>query len=61
MASFIAAQIENGKEQARCMSDWYYPNEAEKNAFIKDVMSKNSEFHPRAIILGVLEKQCGEF
>ena len=61
MAAFIAAQIDSKSKQAQCISKWYYPAETEKNGFIKKVMRKNDTFHPRAIILGVLEKQCGEF
>lgn len=61
MAAFIAAQIEGSKNQARCISKWYYKDETESNAFIRSVMNEHAEFHPRAIVLGVLEKRCGEF
>lgn len=61
MAAFIAAQIDGSDQQASCISQWYYPAEKEKNQFIRKTMRENSTFHPRAIVLGVLEKQCGEF
>ena len=61
MAASIASQIKDKAEQASCIDRWYYPDQNEKNAFIRQIMQKNSEYHPRAIIIGVLEKQCGDF
>ena len=61
MTAFIASQIDDHKQQAACISDWYYPTKKEKNDFIRSIMRENSSFHPQAIILGVVEKQCGEF
>jgi hypothetical protein len=61
MAGFLAAQIDKEKQQAKCIGDWYYLAENKKNEYIRSIMRKNSEFHPRAIIVGILEKECGEF
>ena len=61
MAGAIATQTDEDKKQAKCISDWYYPNETKSNNFIRSVMHENSGYHPRAIILGILEKQCGKF
>lgn len=61
MAALIAIQTDSDKKMASCIDNWYYLNEANSNEFIRSVMSENSEFHPRAIILGVLEKRCDEF
>lgn len=62
MAASITSQMDDTrKKQASCIDNWYYPKQSEKNDFIRSIMSKNSEFHPRAIIIGILEKQCGEF
>ena len=56
MASLIAAQ--NNKSQAKCIDDWYYPEEAAKNAFILETMKRVPDYHPRGVILAVIEKQC---
>lgn len=61
MAASISSQITGKKQQASCIDKWYYPEQEKKNYFIRDIMRENSEYHPRAIIIGVLEKQCGEF
>ena len=59
MASLIAAQNDNA--QAKCIDDWYYADEPTANSFVLSVMSDNPTYHPRGIILGVLQKQCGSF
>ena len=59
MASLIAAQSD--KTQATCIDDWYYEDENAANTFIRDVMSNNPSYHPRGIILGVIQKHCGSF
>lgn len=61
MAGFIAVKTDENKIKAPCIDNWYYTDESKQNEFIRGIMRKNSEFHPRAIILGVLEKQCGKF
>lgn len=61
MAAVIATQTDKTKKHAPCIDSWYYPNEKGKNDFIRKVMKENPEYHPRGIILGILEKQCGEF
>ncbi len=59
MASLIAAQ--SNKTQATCIDDWYFGDEHAANTFIRDVMDKNPSYHPRGIILGVIQKHCGSF
>ena len=59
MAGLIAGQ--NDRTHADCIDDWYYDDQEESNAFILDMMAQHSEFHPRGVILAVLEAQCGEF
>lgn len=61
MAALVAIHTDSEKKMAPCIDKWYYSDEANSNAFIRSVMREHSEFHPRAIILGVLEKRCGEF
>lgn len=59
IAGLIAA--ENDKRQADCIDNWYYPDKSGKSDIIIEVMKENSEYHPRGIILAVLQKQCGSF
>lgn len=59
MAGFIAAQ--NDKKHADCLESWYLEDEKKSNDFIFDVMGKYPEYHPRGVIVAVLEKQCGKF
>ena len=57
MASLIAAQSD--KAQAKCIDDWYYVDEARANDAVRDVIRANPQFHPRGVILAVVQKQCG--
>ena len=59
MAGLIAAQ--NDKRQAQCIDDWYFNNITEAELEILGVMKDNPEFHPRGVIVGVLQKKCGSF
>lgn len=59
MGSLIAAQMD--KEKAGCIDDWYYDDEATANARVIKVMQQYPSYHPRGIILAVLEKECGAF
>jgi hypothetical protein len=59
MASLIVGQTD--KAQGKCVDDWYFGNEPSANKHIFDVMRRHSEFHPRGVILAVLEKKCGKF
>lgn len=59
MASLIIGQTD--KAQSKCVDDWYYANEKTGNDHILDAMSKHPDFHPRGVILAVMEKKCGEF
>ncbi|MCH2038571.1 MAG: hypothetical protein MK137_08280 [Rickettsiales bacterium] len=61
MTAFIASQTDNHKKKATCIDNWYHSDKPQKNDFIRKIMRENSGYHPQAIILGVLEKQCGEF
>lgn len=58
MASLIAAQ--NDKKQATCIDDWYYQDENAANAFILKTMNTYKSYHPRGIILGAIQKKCGD-
>ena len=58
MASLIAAQ--NDKKQATCIDDWYYADEKRSNNHILNTMKKFPTYHPRGVILAVIEKKCGQ-
>ena len=59
MAGLIAAQ--NDKKHAECLEDWYWDDQEKSSKHILDVMRQYPEYHPRGVILAVLEKQCGKF
>lgn len=59
MAGLVAGQ--NDRTHADCIDDWYYDDQTQSNGFILEMMATHSEFHPRGVILAVLEAQCGEF
>lgn len=57
MASLIADQRDKAK--ARCIDNWYYADEGAANSFVLSLMRENPTYHPRGIILGVIQKKCG--
>lgn len=59
MAGLIVGQT--SKKQSKCIDDWYFKAEQASVDYILDVMRQHSEFHPRGIILAVMEKKCGKF
>ena len=59
MAALIA--VPNDKKQADCIDKWYYPAQDQRNDFILGVMRDNPEYHPHGVLIGVLQKNCGEF
>lgn len=58
MASLIAAQQD--KTQGDCIDDWYFGDEAEANGAVRSAMEQYPEYHPRGIILAVLQRECGD-
>ena len=58
-AGAIAGQ--NDKKHAECLADWYFQSEMKSNEAIYEAMRANGDFHPRLIILAVLQKHCGTF
>ena len=59
MAGLIAAQ--NDKKHANCLENWYWDNQQKSTDFILKSMREYSAYHPRGVILAVLEAQCGKF
>ena len=59
MAGFISGQ--NDKEHAKCLETWYFNDEEGATERIYRAMRKYPDYHPRAVIVAVLQKQCGSF
>ena len=59
MAGLLAAQ--NDETHANCLEDWYLSNKARSIETILVLMQQYPDYHPRGIIVGVLEKECGSF
>ena len=59
VASLIATR--NAPSHAKCIEDWYYPEQDIKDNLVLDVMKQNPEYHPRGVVLSILEKKCGSF
>ena len=56
----LAAANDNSKGQ--CIADWYYKaNEAQRNGFIVAAMQKYRDKRPTAVMVALLESQCGKF
>jgi len=58
-ANTIASR--NDQTQSTCIGEWYDRNKDSANDYIYDVMKKNTDHHPVAIILAIAEKECGSF
>jgi len=58
MAGAVVA--ENNKKQARCFENWYVNDMVKAEKHLRGVMAKFPNYHPRGVILAVLEKQCGK-
>ena len=62
MAGVIAAQTK--PEIARCIDGWYFVNDDavdQRNAEIIGLISENAGFHPSAVILAAIQRECGTF
>ncbi len=59
MAGLIAAQ--NDKVIQECADKWYLSDKPKTISDIISAMRKFPKFHPRAVILAVMEKHCGSF
>ncbi|WP_321337363.1 hypothetical protein [uncultured Cohaesibacter sp.] len=58
-ALMIADQ--NDKSHAKCLEDWYFSNKEAANKEIYGAMEANVKYHPRVVIVGMLQKKCGTF
>lgn len=57
MAGFIVSMRD--KPKARCLENWYFSDAAAAEDTILATMRRFPEFHPRGVIVAVLQKQCG--
>ncbi len=51
----------NDEAHGICLEKWYVSNEKESEEVIYETMRKFPDYHPRGVIVAVLEKQCGPF
>lgn len=58
MAGLVAGR--NDPRQGKCIDGWYFANQEKANKQIVGVMKKHPGFHPRGVILALIEKQCGK-
>mmetsp|Transcript_29089 Transcript_29089/g.55958 ORF Transcript_29089/g.55958 Transcript_29089/m.55958 type:complete len:154 (+) Transcript_29089:286-747(+) len=62
MAAMVAGRV--NPATGTCLDQWYAASEAltaERNMEIRATIARNSEYHPSAVILLMLEGACGAF
>lgn len=62
MASTISSRIDS--DHADCVSDWYFESDVDqevRNQTLLETVAEYPEFHPSAVILAVLERECGQY
>lgn len=64
MIGIVATQTGQHNHIADCIDTWYGGGPAsqpQRSARLRDVMQALPDHHPQAVILAVIEKECGEF
>ncbi|MBO9401424.1 hypothetical protein [Shimia sp. R9_3] len=64
MIGIVATQVEGKEHIARCIDAWHgggNDSQSARSAQIREVMKGLSNYHPQAVILAVVEKECGDF
>ncbi len=64
MIGVVATQTGNHSHIAACIDDWYWEGDVakpENNEMIRAAMQRFPDLYPQAIVLAVVEKQCGKF
>lgn len=64
MIGIVATQTGEHDHIAECIDSWYGggdESQPQRSARILEVLESLPEYHPQAIILAVIEKECGEF
>lgn len=57
--SLTMAQHLLSKSQGECISKWSKANEPNGYKLILDISQRNPDVHPSAIVVAVIEKECG--
>jgi len=60
VAAWLLAS-QNNKAQAKCIDDWGASNRGSGYRPVLEAMRRFPDDHPTAMILAVLQKQCGSF
>lgn len=64
MVGIVAAQMERNAHIADCIDGWYSAGGDSEQAYyakIREVMRSLSDYHPQALILAVIHKECDKF
>lgn len=64
MIGIVATQTGEHTHIAECIDGWYGGGDAsqpQRSERILEVMQSLPEYHPQAVILVVIEKECGKF
>ncbi|MBL4787288.1 MAG: hypothetical protein JKY49_17925 [Cohaesibacteraceae bacterium] len=57
----VAIAGQNDKPHAQCLEKWYFTDKDKATSDILEAMQANGNYHPRLIILAMLQKNCGTF
>ena len=57
----VAIAGQNDKSHSKCLENWYFADQDNARPSILNAMTANKTYHPRLIILGMLQKHCGTF
>lgn len=64
MIAIVATQTGQHDHIAQCIDTWYGggpESQPQRSARLREVMENLPNHHPQAVILAVIEKECGEF
>lgn len=64
MVAIVAAQMQQNGHIAECIDDWHgggAQSQTARSKQIREVMERLLEHHPQALILAVIQKECGKF
>lgn len=58
MVGIVATQLD--KEKARCIDAWHSKQINSGHPVVLRAMRKHADYHPQAIVLWILQKECGK-
>lgn len=64
MVAVVGTQTNFPKDIVECLNQWYWPNGAldpNRNSEIREALTRFPKAHPQAIVLAVIERECGSF